>query len=89
MQMNHKFSRINGEFAKFVEILLGGKVWEGWGSHPPPPRKLPKTTTWTVGIFPEEYNPISTVVTEIIKDGQTDRQTYGQTDGQTSSNFVL
>ena len=32
----------------------------------------PKTTTGPVGIIPEEYNSIGSVVTEILGDGQTD-----------------
>ena len=41
-----------------------------------PPQKKPKTTTGPVGIFPEEQNQISSVVTEILRD----RRTEGQTD---------
>ena len=44
-------------------------------------RKLLKTTTGPIGIYPEEYNPIGSVITEILRDGQPD--------GQTSSYFVL
>ena len=36
------------------------------------PRKKPKNTTGPVGIFPEENNPIGSVVIEILRDGRTD-----------------
>ena len=32
----------------------------------------PKTTTGPIGIFPKEKNPIGSVVTEILRDEQTD-----------------
>ena len=45
------------------------------------PKKIAKITTGPVGIFPEEYNPIGSLVTEILRDERTD--------GQTSCYFVL
>ena len=73
--MNRNFLRINSKFAKFVKILEK-KNWTGGffvfrggvGGAPPS-----KTTTGQVGIFPEEYNPIGSIVTEILRDGRKDR----------------
>ena len=57
--------------------FLGGEGF--WVSYTP--IKQPKTTTGPVDIFPEEKNSIGVVVTEILRDKQTDRKT--------SSYFVL
>ena len=52
-----------------------------WGGVSHASRNWLKITTGPVDIFPGDWNPIGSVVTEILRNRQTDGQIDGQTDG--------
>ena len=60
--MGRKFLRKNIEFAKHATKNSVGDVFN-----------QPKTSTGPVCIFPEEWNPIGSVVTEILSFRRTER----------------
>ena len=69
--------------------IWGGGLVFGAVVSVPPPRKLPKNTTASVGISTEELNQIGSVAGYRDHKGRKDRQTDGRTDIKLLCNLRL